>query len=109
MASIAIGAVLAVYFVNLEDLSAVTSGGFLIVFAAVNYANVRLAGETKSRRWISVVATLACMAALAVMLYDFASSPETRSSAYAVGVAVLLSVASVLVFRRLQRNERPGP
>jgi amino acid transporter len=109
MASIAMGAVLAVYFVNLEDLSAVTSGGFLIVFAAVNYANVRLAGETKSRRWISVVATLACMAALAVMLYDFASSPETRSSAYAVGVAVLLSVASVLVFRRLQRDEVPGP
>ena len=102
MGLLVIGAVAAVYFVNLHALSAATSGGFLIVFAAVNYVNVRLAGETKSRAWISIIATLACLAALAIMLYDFAATPETRVSAYAVGAAVLLSLVWSVGFRRAE-------
>jgi uncharacterized protein len=104
MGLLVVGAVAAVYFVNLHALSAATSGGFLAVFAAVNYVNVRLAGETKSQAWISVVATLACLAALAIMLYDFAQTPATRSSAYAVGAAVLLSLAWSIVFRRAEER-----
>ena len=102
MGVLAIGAVLAVFFVSLHALSAATSGGFLIVFAAVNLVNFRLAKETKSRAWISAVATLACLAALAIMLYDFAATPATRVSAYAVGVAVLLSLIWSVGFRRAE-------
>ncbi len=92
-------ALLAVNLVDLQALSAATSGGFLIVFAAVNLANAKLAQETASRAWISLLAALCCSAALVVMLVEFAADPATRSSAYAVGVLVLLSVVSVLIFR----------
>jgi hypothetical protein len=102
MAVLAVGAILAVRFVDLHALSAATSGGFLIVFAAVNFVNVRLATETKSQPWISAVATLACLTALAVMLYDFASTPATRVSAYAVGGAVLLALVWAVGFRQAE-------
>ena len=47
--------VVATTTMNLHALSAVSSAGFLMVFAAVNAANARLATETKSARWVSLV------------------------------------------------------
>ncbi len=56
---------------NLLDLSRIAimgSAGFLLIFAAVNAANVRLWSITKSRKWISAVAAVICLAALAVLI-----------------------------------------
>ena len=46
------------------------SSGFLLIFAAVNFANVRLYQETNSRRWISFLGTVACLAAVIVLLFQ---------------------------------------
>jgi hypothetical protein len=50
---IAVLALLAVNLVDLHALSAATSGGFLLVYAIVNLANVKLARETGSQKWIT--------------------------------------------------------
>ncbi|RMG56187.1 MAG: APC family permease [Acidobacteria bacterium] len=57
---------------NLFDLSSIStmgSAGFLLIFAAVNGANARLARRTHSRRWISLVGMIACLGALAALLW----------------------------------------
>ncbi len=57
---------------NLFDLTSISlmgSAGFLLIFAAVNMANVRLAAKTGSRVWISWVGVGACLAALVILLW----------------------------------------
>jgi len=99
MLLIGVVALLAVNLLDLAALSAATSGGFLIVYAAVNVANAKLAVETGSRRWISVLAAVLCIAALALMLVQFAADPATRGSAWAVLGVVVLAVVHEGVFR----------
>ncbi|MEJ2686590.1 MAG: APC family permease [Gammaproteobacteria bacterium] len=53
---------------DLTSISTVGSAGFLLIFAAVNWANVRLAQRTASRAWVSGTAAVACLAALATLL-----------------------------------------
>jgi amino acid transporter len=106
MVLIGVLALLAVNLVDLQALSAATSGGFLIVYAAVNVANARLAGQTGSRAWISALAAAACIAALGTMVFQFAADPATRSSAYAVVVILLAALGWEIVFR-LSGGRRP--
>src|SRR5256885_1956529 len=74
MLCIGIIALIAVNCVNLHALSAATSGGFLVVYAAVNLANVKLGSETDSWRRLSLLAALMCIIALGITPYDFAGS-----------------------------------
>jgi amino acid transporter len=56
---------------NLFDLTSISlmgSAGFLLLFAAVNFANVRLAPRTGSRAWISWLGVLTCAGAFAVLV-----------------------------------------
>jgi amino acid transporter len=56
---------------NLFDLSSIStmgSSGFLLLFAAVNTSNARLSSITGSRRWISILGTILCLAALAILI-----------------------------------------
>jgi len=72
-----ITAALTMLVANVLDLTSVAtlgSAGFLLIFAAVNAANVRRARETHSRAWISVIGGLACIAALAALIWQTASS-----------------------------------
>jgi uncharacterized protein len=108
MLFIGISALLAVNFAGLQALSAATSGGFLIVYAAVNVANAKLARETSSRRWIPIIAAVACIAALAVMVAQFAADAATRDSAYAVCAIVAFAVVYEAVFR-ITRPHPPAP
>ena len=60
---------------NLIDLTAIAiigSAGFLIIFAAVNAANVKLAAKTGGIRFISSLGFLACVGALGALLYHTA-------------------------------------
>jgi amino acid transporter len=68
-----ITAVASLLVANLFDLSSISmmgSAGFLLIFAAVNLANVRLAAHTHSRRWLSLVGAAACLAALATLVWQ---------------------------------------
>ncbi|MBP2134193.1 amino acid transporter [Methanomicrobium sp. W14] len=55
---------------DLQDISTMGSAGFLIIFAAVNYANVRLSKETGSKRIIPALGTVLCLAAAGFLVYD---------------------------------------
>lgn len=58
---------------NLVDLSSIStmgSAGFLLIFAAVNAANVKQARQTASRRWLSLLGVLLCLAALFILLWQ---------------------------------------
>ena len=63
--------------VPLEAISSLASAGFLIVFAAVNVANVKLARRTHSRRWISVLGAGACVGALLALMGHIATTRPT--------------------------------
>ena len=64
---------------NLFDLSSISimgSAGFLLVFAAVNGANVKLARETGSRRWVSMLGVFLCLGALTSLIrYTITHAP----------------------------------
>jgi hypothetical protein len=64
-------------FLDLSSISMMGSAGFLLIFAAVNAANVRLHHKTGSHRWISVAGALACLAALGALVWRIAqNSPQ---------------------------------
>ena len=63
---------------NISSISTMGSSGFLIIFGAVNGANVRLASSTSSRRWISTAGVVACSLALLALLWQTAVSSPAR-------------------------------
>jgi hypothetical protein len=99
LVTIGILALVAVNGLDLQAISAATSGGFLIVYASVNLAAVKLAPETGARRWISAAAAVLCVVALAVMVVEFLSDPKTTESAIAVGAIIALSILIEVAYR----------
>jgi hypothetical protein len=94
--------VLTLVVANLFDLSRISlmgSAGFLLIFAAVNFANVRLGKKNGSRRWISGTGAAACPAALVVLIIErlTAAPGEILVLVVMVGVSFLVEA----VYRRL--------
>jgi hypothetical protein len=58
---------------DLSSISTIGSAGFLIIFAAVNMANVRLRRQTHAHAWISTIGTLVCGLALAALIWRTAT------------------------------------
>jgi len=92
-------ALIAANFFDLSAISATTSGGFLVVYTAVNIANVKLARETNSYRWLSLILALVCILALGITVYDFASNPQTQGSALEIFAIVILALLWGFLFR----------
>jgi amino acid transporter len=88
---------------NISGISTMGSTGFLLIFAAVNFANVRLYRQTHSYRWLSLLGTVACIAAVTVLLYHTAQTqPQNLWVVVAmVGLAVVIEV----LYRRF--TQRP--
>ncbi len=60
---------------NLVDLSSIStmgSVGFLLIFAAVNGANARLAHETGGKKWLSLIGVGLCLSALTALVWETA-------------------------------------
>lgn len=83
---------------DLSNISTMGSAGFLIIFAAVNWANVRLYRQTHSWRWISFLGAVACVAALVVLLTQTAR--QQPQNLLVVVVMVGLSGIIEWLFRR---------
>jgi uncharacterized protein len=79
---VAVAALAISNLVNLHAMSAAASAGFLLVFALVNIANARLARQTASKRWISQVAAIACILALATMIFQMLREPGHSTEIY---------------------------
>ena len=87
-------------FVPLEAIATMGSAGFLLLFMAVNIANVRLARETGSRAWISAVAALSTAAALIVLSIEVGENPATRNHLWILSGMILVSFAIEIAYRR---------
>ncbi len=87
---------------NLFDLSSMAmmgSAGFIIVFAAVNAANFRLFRQTCSRRWLPLLGTSGCLAALVLLLAQTAMENPWK---VAIPAAILLmSFLIEIIYRRV--------
>jgi len=101
-------ALLIANLVDLHSLSTMGSAGFLLVFAAVNGAGVRLAGEMHGLRWISLLGVVLCLAALATLLWQTALvSPDRIWILVAMtGAAFTIELAFRLVTGRKLRVSR---
>jgi len=97
-------AVLAVLIANLVPLEAIAtmgSAGFLILFMAVNVANVRLARETDSRAWISALAALSTAVALIALCTEVDENPATRRHLWILVGMVAVSFGIEIAYRRI--------
>lgn len=99
LAVIAVLVLVIANFLQLHALSAAASSGFVLTFLMVNIANARLAGETGSRRWISLTGAVVCFIALAVMLIQIARSPVHRYELWFIGGLVVFPVIYQILFR----------
>ena len=59
---------------NISSMSTMGSAGFLLIFAAVNAANVMLAKETGSLRTLSIIGVVLCLSALGSLVWETGSS-----------------------------------
>jgi len=90
---------------NLFDLSSIStmgSAGFLLIFAAVNGANLKLRKSTDSNIWIPLVALFLCLGALAVLLWQTYKTAPLRLSTLAIMFALAYSVE--WLYRKFRRG-----
>jgi amino acid transporter len=87
-------------FVPLEAIATMGSAGFLLLFMAVNIANVRLARDTGSRAWISGLAALSTGVALVVLCIEVDENPATRNHLWILVGMLAVSLATEVVYRR---------
>lgn len=80
---------------DLSSISTVGSGGFLIIFAAVNIANYRLRTQTRSRGLISLFGFLACLAAFSAIIWQTLSTNPVRLAALAIMIALALAIETI--------------
>jgi amino acid transporter len=105
--------VLALALANLVDLTVIStigSAGFLLVFAAVNVANARLASQTRSRWPISALGAALCLGACVALVAQTLSSHPTRFFALlgiAAGSFALEGAYRKLTGRRLKYHLPP--
>jgi amino acid transporter len=82
---------------NLFDLSSISvmgSAGFLLIFAGVNLANLILRKTTGAHWWLAGLGVLACLGALAALVWQRATTAPAELGVLAlmVGLAVLIEV-----------------
>lgn len=105
-------ALLGVNFVSIEALSSATSGGFLLVYAAVNAAAWKLAPQTGANRLIPGLAAVLCLAALTLTLWQFLTTPGSALQAVAIGGILVVALAieglsRIIEARARRRNPQP--
>ncbi len=101
-------AVLALLIANLLPLHAIAtmgSAGFLLIFMAVNAANARMAEATDSKRWISLVGTVACFVALAALCWQVWQEPSTRGQLWILAGMIALAFAIETIYRSVTGRE----
>jgi hypothetical protein len=76
------------------------SAGFLLIFAMVNVANIRLAKQTDSRKWLAAIAFLACVLALIALLWYVAADSPYKLLTLVVMVGLSIGTEVLLRQRR---------
>lgn len=89
---------------DLSSISTLGSAGFLVIFAAVNTANVRHAAQTQSRGWISAAGAVACLAALSALVWQTARTGPMKL--WVLAAMIMLAVAIEGLYRLAKRELR---
>ncbi|MFQ5497704.1 MAG: APC family permease [Nitrosopumilus sp.] len=103
-----ITSILTLVIANLFDLTSIAtmgSAGFLLIFAAVNFANFRLYKKTSSKRLISLIGCIGCIIALGVLIWETGttSSQDIWIFIIMVGMAFTFEI----VYRKItQRSHK---
>ncbi|HKK20673.1 MAG TPA: APC family permease, partial [candidate division Zixibacteria bacterium] len=96
-----ITAVLTLLAANLMDLSSISvvgSVGFLVIFAAVSLGNFKLRVQTESNGWIPIAGFIACLAALAAVLWQTVRTDPKRLIILAVLICSALLIEALYRF-----------
>ena len=97
---------LTIMVANISDLSSIStmgSAGFLLIFAAVNWANVKMAKDTGGIWPISALGTAACIGAFFALLWQtVGTSPRQILVLFVmIGLAVVIEV----IYRKFRPRE----
>ena len=101
-------ALLLANFVNLSSISIMGSAGFLIIFAIVNAANFKKAREINSMRWLAGLGVIACVFALATLVWYTLKSAPTQLWVLVVmiGVAFTIELTYILFWKKPGKSKR---
>ncbi len=77
---------------DLSGISTMGSTGFLLIFAAVNAAQARLAAQTGARPWLAWTGAVSCLLALACLLVETAMRDPSRLAVLAVMLGLALGI-----------------
>ncbi len=116
MIGFAVLTLLAVNFLPLAAIATMGSAGFLLVFFAVNAANLRLSADTGGHRWMSALAAAACAIAFVALCGHTQRDPATRWHLWVLAGMVVGSFAVELAYRAVtgrtirlrERRRRPS-
>jgi len=92
-------------FIPLNAIATMGSAGFLLIFMAVNIANFKLAKETGSSAWTSLIAAVSCFLALAALCWQTWSATETRSQIWILAAMIVSSVFIEVIYRAITKRE----
>lgn len=101
-------AVLTLIFANIIPLQAIAtmgSAGFLLIFMAVNIANIVLSKETKSITFISVLGAIACAIALFSLSWQTWQNSDTRNQLWILVAMIVISVLIEISYRAATKRE----
>jgi len=87
---------------DLTSISTLGSAGFLLIFAAVNTANVRKASHTKSRSWISAAGAVACLVALGALVWQTAQTGPEKL--WVLAAMIVMAVIIEGIYRLTERE-----
>jgi amino acid transporter len=93
---------LVIAFVLFYDLSGVAmmgSGAFLLIYAAVNAAHLKITAETGAKRWIVALSMVTCLGmSLALSIYIYENS---RPAFYTMVLLIPVCLAAEWAYRRI--------
>ncbi|MEZ5115783.1 MAG: APC family permease [Candidatus Nanopelagicales bacterium] len=97
--------ILFVIFFPLEAVGQMGSMAFLLVYAAVSVAHLRVRSQTKAHAWPLVTAVVLNLALFAMLFTDTAKAGNVATWATLLGVLVLSFVAEALLERYYRRED----
>ncbi|MDA8595712.1 APC family permease [Flavobacteriaceae bacterium] len=90
-----------VNFMDLSSISTAGSIGFLIIFAMVNFANLKLRKATKSKSWIPLTGFLMCLVALAALINQ--QIEQAPNGVYIAILIILVCFLGEFLYKRSQK------
>ncbi len=86
---------------NLESISTAGSAGFLLIFALVNISNYKLADQTSSNKYISLIGAILCLIALVALIIQQYDS--NIIGVYAVIIIFTIAYSVEFIYKKFEK------